>query len=341
MKNLFLFSLIFSVFIGFAEAQAPVFNNSYLPVMGKSFSGRSFFRTQAWPVSGGPNQTWDFTPLEANYITNYNFAFRNKPTTGTQGLNLFPGAEMTQMAFFGEDSIENFLRVSSGQLVKMGYKYKGWDGNEIFTPNRIECIPNFDYGDINLSECNSVLNIQGAPPQYFKFYDTLEYAGYGTMITTFATYNNVPMFKRNFASWFSTEQAGPYSLHLLGRHWYWYLPQFGAPYIKYSEELFLLTPDQPYYEGYIGFIPQVGVGENEAMSKIQVFPTRIQKESNIYVAGINSDAAQFTITDLLGRTVSEGRLSEAQIPVSNLASGIFQISIRQGDRFVKSRLVKE
>lgn len=342
MKKSILFSLFFSSILGFAGAQAPVFNNSYLPQMGKFFSGRNFFRTQAWPVTSGPNQIWDFTPLQANYITNYNFAFRNKPTTGTQGAALFPGAEMTQMAYFGEDSIENFLRVSNGQLVKMGYKYKGWDGNEIFTPNRIECIPNFDYGDVNTFECNSVLNIVGAPPQYFRFYDTLEYAGYGTMITTFATYNNVPMFKRNFASWISMDQNGPFSLHLLGKHWYWYLPQYGAPYIRYSEELYLMTPDQPLYDGYIGFIPQVGIGENETSPSVHIFPTRIHQEPWLVASGLAEGInSKFTLTDIFGRTISAGKVEDGQIPVFGLSSGVYQLSIQQGNRLFKSRIVKE
>lgn len=344
MKKVLLFVFVSLFILVSADAQPPQLDNTFLPQMGKFFSGRSFYRTQSWSVVSGPNVTWDFTPLEANYITNYSFAFRNKPTTGTQGLPLFPGAAMTQMAYFGEDSIENFIRVDNGQLMQMGYKYKGWDGNEVYNPNRIDFKTGLAFqDDISISTSSSVLNIQGAPPQYFKQYDTLAYGGYGTMITTFGTYQNVPMIKRNFSTWFSATETGNYSMHLLGKHWYWYLPGFGAPYIRYTEEVFLLTPDQPMFEGYIGFIaPVVGNQTSQNRSSIQVFPTRLEGNSMIYFSGINpAENTEYVVSDALGRVSLSGKLNGNSLRVSEIPSGIYQISLRQSGQTNTTRFVKE
>lgn len=342
MKSIRLFALLFFANLLAAEAQPPVLNSNYFPVLGKAFSGRNFFRNQPWPVATGANVTWDFTPLQANYITDYNFAFRNKPTTGTQGSPLFPGAEMTQMSFFGEDSIENFLRTNGGQLLKMGYKYKGWDGNEIFNPNRVEFQSNLDFGDVHITQINSVKNIVGTPPQYFKYYDTLAYAGYGTMITTFATYQNVPLVTRKFATWYSNELNGNYSLHQLGRHWYWYLPTFGAPYISYTEEVYMLAPEQVYYDGYIGFIPQVSNSELAENLKLNVFPTQIQNLPTLYVTGLRDGIeSEYSITDMIGRTLQSGSVKNQQIDVAQLPKGIFQLQVWQQNQSLQTRIVKE
>lgn len=339
MKNSTLLVLAFCFLIVDLKAQPPVINSQYLPVLGKFFSGRNFYRTQAWPVTTGPNSNWDFTGLQANYITDYSFAFRNKPTTGTQGQSLFPGADMTQMSYFGSDSIENFIKVNNGQLNKMGYKYKGWDGNEIFTPHRPDIKSGMEYEDVSITLVQSVRNIVGNL-LYYKIYDTISYAGYGNMTTTFATYNNVPLFTRRTATWVANQETGPFTREELIRQWNWYLPGFGAPFIQYSETINMFTPEQVIYEGYIGFIPQVSINQSLKKENIRIFPTSIGHESFLTVNGVPPQC-QIQILDAMGRTVLSGVMKDQLISIPDLPSGVHTLRVFSGHDIFQTRFVKQ
>ena len=319
----------------------PVLNNTYLPEVGKAFSGRNLVNiTAPILIPTGPNQNWDFTSMQSHYNTVYSFGFRVKQAAAAQGAPQFPGAEKAIVSYFGEDSIETFYKQAGTDLQRMGFKIKNIAWTEKFSVPRVDFRTGHEFQEFSFRESASVENLPGVDPQYFKYYDTVQYAGYGTMTTTFGTYTNVPLIVRRFGKYFSDSPNGTYSPHLFARHWYWYLPGFGVPYIQYSEEIYAIEPETVYYDGYIGFIPSVGtLPAMGGVAETVLFPNVLSNGETLRIQGIGSEKVPYTLFDMGGRKVTEGLFADQQTRLSSLAGGVYRMAVETRSGVVHHKLV--
>ena len=337
MKKFYAFPAFLLVcFSGFAQ---PNLDETYFPVAGKSFAGRSFTMTtpMAEP-SEGPNQTWNLTNLQSSYILDYNFSFRIKTPAQMDSAAYFPGATSGYVSFFGVDSLENFSKVNGNDLEYLGYNFKGVAISERYSIPRVELRKNlgFEENFIRVSEC--VQNVSGFQ-KFQKYRDTISYAGYGTLITSYGTYNNVIMLKRGYSIDASFTPGGPFEFSYLGRQWLWYLPGYGIPYVKYSIEVDMLVPDQTLYDGYVGFIPPpVGVAPTQNLAAIQLLPSVLQTEESVLVEGIQ-ELKQVTISDVSGKSFPIRRLEGNRFFPPQLHKGLYSVRLTGSQGSVVRKMV--
>lgn len=328
-----------------AIAQPPELNSSYLPTIGKTMAGRSFYKVVPMPAPAtGMGQTWNLTGLDSVYINDYTFSFRVKPVAETDsGIN-FPGSETAIVSFFGTDSIETFYKQNQGDLEELGYSLKGVPIKERFSIPRVVFRTGLSMNDPFVRQSRSQRTVGGFT--YFTRYrDTITYAGSGTLITSFGTYQNVPLLTRFFSIDFNftPNPANPFELGYLGKHYMWYLPGFGVPYVFYSEELDLNTPEAYRYEGYIGFVPTVSNQKNVNAEPRRVFPTLLHQGNNeIKIVSNNKDerhAFYFRIIDLRGALVQAGTIHQNTLSVADLRPGMYHLHLNDGSTTSQHRLV--
>jgi hypothetical protein len=320
----------------------PVLNNSYFPVVGKAFSGRSFYKAVPLPpISEGPNQNWDFSGLDSVYITDYNFAFRVKNVSATDSGVKFPGAQVAMVSFFGSDSIENFYAYNGDDLENLGFNVKGVPWNEKFlSPRRVEFRSNLDFGDLFIRTSQSTKNI-GALRTYQRYRDTITYAGYGTVTTPFGTYQNVPMLKLNYSIDMSFTPTN-LQLNNYGRHWLWFLPGYGQPYFRYTEDVDVNVPDAVRYEGYVGFIPTISTQDRIRENALQIFPNRIQNGHEILLSGQREGGkVKIEVMDTQGKVVFKSQISDGRFSLNGLKSGLYLVHLQEDERLYTSRLIVE
>ena len=322
---------LFSAFCFLTQVRAqPVLNNTYLPQVGKAFSGRSFNIIAPLTFTTGANQTWDFTVFQPNYINDYSFGFRAKGTAGTEGALQFPQADLCIVSYFGSDSIENFHQNSGTDLLNHGFKIKGIDWTEKYSTPRVDFRSGLEFEEFSFRQAASIEVLPGVDPRYYKYYDTIQYAGYGTVVTSFGTYTNVPLLKRGFAKYFAPTENGDYQPQEYYKEWSWYLPGYGVPYIRYAQSYFAFEPQNLYFDGYIGFIPAVGVADNFHAGKQIVSPTLTRSGGWLQV----SEAKQkfrYRIVDSKGLEVAAGESSLPGIQLPHLAAGLYQVAVSEKD----------
>lgn len=342
MRLFFLACLFVLSFL--AVAQPPELNSSYFPVNGKVMAGRSFYKVVPMPApSTGMDQTWNLTGLDSVYINDYTFSFRVKPVAETDsGIN-FPGAEKAIVSFFGTDSIETFYRQNQGDLEDMGYSLKGVPIKEKFSIPRVVFRTGLTMNEPFVRQSRSQRTV-GDFNYFTRYRDTITYAGSGTLITSFGTYQNVVMLTRFFSIDFNftPNPASPFELGYLGRHYMWYLPGFGVPYVFYSEELDLNTPDAYRYEGYIGFVPTVSNQHIKSASTRKVFPSLLsQNQKSLQVISETGDHTEliFTIFDPRGAEVLSGRTTESSISTIGLKPGLYNIHLKNEKGLSQHRIM--
>jgi len=325
-KYIFFFVLIF----GTKTFAQPALTNAYFPQVGKSFSGRSFSKvTPLPPIAEGANKTWNFAGLDSVYITEYDFAFRSKNVADTDSGIFFPGAQSAIVSYFGTDSIENFYKIAGTDLQNIGYNLKGAPVSEKFSIPRVDFRAGLNFAEpfINQSRCAATV----AGYTWFKKYrDTISYAGYGTLITPFATYNNVVLLKNNFSIEynFTEDPNGNYEIGYVGKSWQWYLPGFGVPYVKYSEEIDLTVPEKVFYEGYVGFIPVPVSNKKSVSKKILITPTILRMGEELKFSGLDpGQENKIYLWDMQGKRVFAGNLEGSTLKLPILKTGIYSVSI--------------
>jgi hypothetical protein len=332
-----LFGLLFSIH-AFAQ---PVLDQSYFPVVGKTFSGRSIYKTVPLPpIPEGVNQTWDFSGLDSVYITDYNFAFRVKTVANTDSGLYFPGAGSAFISYFGQDSIENFQRINGNDLEYMGNNVKGSPISERFSVPRVDFRSGLGFEETFIWQSRSTLNVGGFM-KYNKYRDTITYAGSGTLITPFATYQNVILMKRFYSIDISFTAGGPFELGYLGRNWLWFIPGYGVPYVSYTEEVDYFVPDEKLIRGYVGFIPTVGNAPTlKNPLSFRLFPSMVESEKQIHLSGLQEDnGQQVEIRDALGRRVLETTVRNRSIQIPTFPSGIYSVLVKSSSGTGIQRLV--
>ncbi len=325
-QSFWVLCLLFSI-QAFAQ---PVLDNSYFPTIGKAFSGRSFSKTAPLPpIQEGANITWNFAGLDSVYITDYSFAFRNKNVLNTDSGSRYPSATSAYVSFFGTDSIENFHQVSGNDLLYLGNNLKGADFAERFTTPRIDLRKNLAFEETFTHQSLSKFSTSGFS-KYSKYRDTITYAGYGTLITPFATYENVILIKKSFSIDFAFNQNGPYTFGYLGRNWLWYIPGYGLPYMRYGEEINLEVEGEILYSGFVGFIPVVGNVKTFSGRELKLIPSVLKSDpgQTIQVSGMENRSATVLLTDAMGRMVRKTQLKDGVFQISNLSAGIYSVHVQ-------------
>lgn len=316
----------------------PVLDQSYFPEVGRTFAGRSFRKTVPIPsIAEGPNQTWNFAGLDSVYILDYNFSFRIKTPANTDSAANFPGASLAYVSYFGTDSIENFQKINGNDLEYLGYNVKGSPLKENFSIPRVDFRKDLGFEESFIRQSTSAQRIGGFV-KYQKYHDTLTYAGYGTLITSFGTYQNVVMMRRNFSIDFSFNQAGPFEFGYLGKNWLWYLPGYGLPYVRYAEEIDMLVPDENLIEGYIGFIPPP-VANQEVFdhAEIRLVPTLLHAGEELRLEGVQDNLSEIRLVDASGR-IRELSVREGQVRLPKVEPGVYSVLIGSGTQQVVRRL---
>jgi hypothetical protein len=323
----------------FSAFAQPNLDETYFPVAGKSFAGRSFTMTtpMAEP-SEGPNQTWNLTSLQSSYILDYNFSFRIKTPAQLDSTAFFPGATSGYVSFFGVDSLENFSKVNGNDLEYLGYNFKGVAISERFTIPRVELRKNLGFEENFIRVSEATQNVSGFQ-KFQKYRDTISYAGYGTLITSYGTYSNVIMLKRRFSIDASFNQGGPFEFAYLGKQWLWYLPGYGIPYVKYSVEVDMLVPDQTLYDGYVGFIPPpVGVTPGQNQAAVQLLPSVLQNEESVLAEGMEN-LQDVHISDISGKSFPVLHLSGNRFFPPRLHKGLYSVRLTGAQGSVVRKLM--
>lgn len=318
------------LFLSIPSFAQPVLDNSYFPTIGKAFSGRSFSKTSPLPpIQEGANITWNFAGLDSVYITDYSFAFRNKNVANTDSGSRYPSATSAYVSFFGTDTIENFHQVSGNDLLYLGNNLKGADFAERFTTPRIDLRKNLGFEETFIHQSLSKFSTSGFS-KFSKYRDTITYAGYGTLITPFATYENVILIKKLFSIDFAFNQNGPYTFGYLGRNWLWYIPGYGLPYMRYAEEINLEVEDEIIYSGFVGFIPVVGNVKTLAGRELKLIPSVLKADPSqtIRISGMENRSANILLTDAMGRMVRKTQLKDGIFQVSSLSPGVYSVRVQ-------------
>jgi len=319
------FNFIFFLLTVPAFAQ-PDLDTSYFPKPGKTFSGRSFSRTLPLPaIEEGANKTWDLTGLAQNYITDYSFSFRMKNASNLDSAVKFPGATSGYVSFFGTDSIENFQKINGNDLEDLGYNLKGVAISERFSIPRVLLRKNIEFQESFVQQSRSVNSTAGFK-KYNRYRDTITYAGFGTLITTFGTYQNVILIKRFFSIDVAFEPNAPLEMGYLGQNWFWYIQGYGLPFVEYKQEVDLFVPDEIIYDGYVGFIPPPVANNPTLFAKnLSLVPSIIDSEREIMIAGLNSDVDFVQIFNSKGQLVCTAKVQNQKFRIPKLPSGIYSV----------------
>lgn len=336
MKKFYVFFLF--ILLSTPLLAQPVLDQSYFPTVGRTFAGRSFRKTVKIPtIAEGPNQTWNFAGLDSVYILDYNFSFRIKSASNTDSAANFPGATLAYVSYFGTDSIENFQKLNGNDLEYLGYNVKGSPLKENFSIPRVDFRKDLGFEESFIRQSTSALNVGGFI-KYQKYRDTISYAGYGTLITSFGTYQNVVLLRRNFSIDFSFDQGGPFEFGYLGKNWLWYLPGYGLPYVRYDEEVDLLVPDENLISGYIGFIPPpVANKEIRNREEVRIMPSLVHGGEEVRIEGWQGLLDQVQVVDAAGRVTSLA-VREASVRLPKLEAGIYSVRLGTGSGQVIRRL---
>jgi hypothetical protein len=263
------------------------------------------------------------------YVTDYSFAFRIKNVLNTDSGSRYPNATSAYVSYFGVDSVENFHQALGNNLLYLGNNLKGADFSERFTAPRVDLEKNLAFGASSIVQAMSKFSTSGFS-KYNKYHDTITYAGYGTLITPFATYSNVILIKKFFSIDNAFAPNDPYSLGYQGRSWLWYVPGYGLPYMKYSEEIDLAVADEIIYSGYVGFIPLVGNAKTLSGRELKMIPSVLSSGSiqTIQVEGMENRSADILLMDAMGRLIGKTQLKNGVFQLSSLSPGIYSVKIQ-------------
>jgi len=319
----------------------PVIDESYFPTIGKAFSGRSFSKTSPLPpIQEGANVTWNFAGLDSVYITDYSFAFRIKNVANTDSGSRYSNATSAYVSFFGVDSVENFHQALGNNLLYLGNNLKGADFSERFTAPRVDLQKNLAFEESFIQQSQSKFSTTGFS-KYNKYHDTITYAGYGTLITPFATYSNVILIKKFFSIDNAFAPNAPYNLSYLGRSWQWYIPGYGLPYMKYSEEIDLAVADETIYSGYVGFIPVVGNIKTISGRELKLIPSVLTPDplQTIRVAGMENRSATILVTDAMGRLIRKTQLMDGVFQLSSITHGVYSVRVQSEEGSVVLKML--
>jgi hypothetical protein len=337
-----IYGLLFSLSLGLSLFAQPVLDTSYFPKIGKAFSGRSYYKvTPISDIPEGANQTWNLLGLDSVYITEYSFGFRVKSVANTDSGSKFPGAQVAMLSYFGTDSVENFYKYNGNDLEVLGFNVKGVPWNEKFVaPLRVEFRSGLDFEDQLIRTSRSVRYIGGLRT-YHRYRDTIRYAGYGTVITTFGTFNNVPLIKLNYSIDQSFSPQGPLQLNNYGRHWLWYLPGYGQPYIRYNEDVDVNVPDAVRYEGYVGY-PIVGNKKRIGQTQAFLFPSHLQAGEYLqFSEEISFSSEMVRIFDLQGKQLPTAFEGNRKISTKAWNPGLYLIHIQNRETISTQKIVVE
>lgn len=320
----------------------PAIDNTYLPVTGNKFSGKSFELTHSLPIGVGPNQTWDFSQIDSVYTDTVRFKVI-APGASANGAS-FSGATKTVVRTNSIQTIEFFYKEQSGHLQDMGYQPVGSQEKEVFSDPRLE-IRDMVFQDAFLELGESVRHFFGVD-RFVRYEDTLFYAGFGTLITPEGTHTNVPLIQRNTGVSISETAGGTYALAELYKRWEWYLPGYGIPYMRYGEEIYDYSIPEfavTNYLGYVGFIEPVSVKPDaKAFQTLHTSPNPARKLASIELQGISvGQRSQLQWMDMQGRVVARSENVGKRCAVPELEPGIYTLLMETESNLFRTRVVVE
>ncbi len=338
-KNLL---LIFAIFCCIKTIAQPVLSSAYFPQTGKTLIGKTFKKGVALPeISEGPNQTWNFSGIDSVYIQDFNFMIKAKTVASTDSGIKFPDAQSANISYFGGDSIQNYFKVSGFDLQYIGYNLKGLADKEKFTMPRVEFRSGLAFEEVFINQSRCRKDFYG-DVIYKKYRDTITYAGYGTLITPTETHNNVVLLKNRFSIEFNNS-GNPnlnYEIGYLGTQWLWYLPGYGVPYMKYSEEIDWADRTLVFYEGYVGIPQPLALPKIQFSRTINIFPGIIEKNQIVNVNGLETGQKSFAkIFDIQGQMVQSQEVENSSFKINALKTGLYVVVLENENGLSRHKIL--
>ena len=334
--------LILAVFGSLKTIAQPALTTAYFPQIGKTLTGKTFKKGIALPtISEGMNQTWNFSGLDSVYVQDFNFLVKAKTVASTDSGIKFSDAQSANISFFGGDSVQNYFKTSATDLQFIGYSLKGLADKEKFITPKVEFRAGLGFEDTYRNQSRCKKEFYG--DVIYKVYrDTISYVGSGTLITPSGTYNNVVLLTNRFSIDFnySGNPNGSYEIGYLGQHWLWYLPGYGVPFMKYSQEIDWSDRTLVFYEGYIGSPQNPTFAKNYLSNSIKIFPSVVEKNEMIRISEAENSQKTFVkIFDLHSKLVQNQEVVNNIFTISNLQPGIYFVVLNNEKRLSRHKIL--
>ncbi len=249
------------------------------------------------PGSAGANQTWDFsalTPATAGYAS-YVYA-NTTPYTAS-----YPSATRAAKIETPAGTIYEYDIVSATKWEQLAANVTATTVDDYsVNPKTMLPIP-FHYGDVVVDTFYK--NAAG------PYTVTMTYEGYGTLITPYATYNNVIRMKRSFGG--SDYYIDFYST---------------SPYT----DIVVSFDNNTNQYTFIGTSPLGLKKVNAARATVQLYPNPFTETTRVLInTHENMKGASLVLTDITGRKVKELPAEERELTLSRdgLQAGLYFYSV--------------
>lgn len=345
MRKILLFSLLcFSQVV--ANGQ-PVFTSDYDIKVGQSIVANIFENHNFTPGGKGNNQTWSY-PNVGSGLTSFSASVVSP--SETPYASTFPTAN--KVFKVDEDSIlfYRYYADDANQSIDLGsvltYPMGGDpDIVKYLNPRKEAQYPmnlgqsfSDTYYSSSLSDFGGIQVQKSASGSY-----TFRYDGAGTITTPAGTFTNAIRIHIHEIRKDTTKYLGlpvpPLLSEMRSSTYLWFINQNNQFPVKFQLEYDTVTSfgQDPQIDNSGYYTPNVtSILADPLASAISVFPNPAKDQ--LFWSGIKADEVQVVSAD--GRLIPLANTSEG-LSISTLSPGLYQVRLRQGDRWLVSRFQKQ
>ncbi|MBO9700351.1 MAG: T9SS type A sorting domain-containing protein [Sporocytophaga sp.] len=339
MKRLF---IVFTAFLGTYVAQAqPEFNSIITPKDGQIFKSYTLEDVTVSPGNGGANQYWDFSeitfPEESAGIQTYFFA-------NPSNASAFPTANFIE----NSDEITTYYNYTSTEEVELGYYDSAEDAfpsTMVYSDPKTTFKAPFAYNETQTDDYYGSITI-GEYSYIESGSNTNTYDGYGTLKTSFGTFNNVIRIKISGISNYEIQGFGTHSTTIDA--YGYFIPGYTLPLFGIVEATVNGPEGETSFSAITAYDPASLTSNKNAYLqnlKLSVSPNPASDIISVDFKDLASDNYILKITEQSGAIVKENSIYAAKgeshnIDISDLKNGLYFLEVSSDKGKAVKKIVK-
>ncbi len=315
-----------------AIAQPSLTAANFNPTVGQNVSYHNFTPTTFTPGAAGANATWNFASTPNQSTVNFSYVTSASTPYGAS----FPGANLAANI---TGSYE-YLNANAGFLARQGV-YAGGTTLYYSDDQKILTYP-FTYNS-TLSDNFATTFTSGGYTFNRTGTTTATADGYGTLILPWGTLTNV--LRVRYTETFQDVWIGG-TINYSSTNYAWYKPGTHYYLFTLSESI---SPGGTQRSG--SYINQTMVGIDDQANTnnaLNVYPNPVLEELTLELDVKQNSSAKIEIKNMLGQVVYEkdteqlvSGTQKQMIDFSNLATGMYTVTVRSDDKNYIQKVIKK